>query len=48
MKKLNIYKLISRWIMRIIVLCDQSIINESRLSKRLNIKKPKIKRNETD
>jgi hypothetical protein len=46
MKKIKVYKLILQWVMRIVAIHDTSIISESRLAKRLNINKPKIKRNE--
>jgi len=46
MKKLQLYKLILRLITRAVAIHDTSVITESRLAKRLNIKKPKIKRNE--
>lgn len=45
MKKLQLYKLILRFINREVAIHDASVIEESRLAKRLNVKK-KIKRNE--
>jgi hypothetical protein len=48
MKKIKIYKLILQRLMRIVAIHSESVINESRLAKRLNIQKPKIKRNKTN
>lgn len=44
MKKLKTYKQILDCTLRAIVVNDPSVIQESRLAKRLNIKKQKIKR----
>ena len=46
--KLKIYKLILRWVSKEIAINDPSVIKESRLAKRLNINKQKIKRNKNE
>ena len=48
MKIIKLYKSILYQVSRIVAIHDKSIINESRLVKRLNINKPKIKRNKTN
>ena len=46
--KLKLYKLILHWVTKAIAINDPSIIKESRLAKKLNISKQKIKRNRNE